>query len=85
VSKRGSCNGCDIPKRLPTLTGFGHHPDSSQRAFEEVRHTLYVCIGAKFSLGFCPTKHPHQAISMYSRRMTRYTRYIGIPLTELAD
>jgi hypothetical protein len=42
VSKRVSCNGCDIPKRLPTLTSFSHHPDSSQRAFEEVRHTFEI-------------------------------------------
>ena len=35
-----SGNSCDISKRLPTLACLSRHPDSSQRAFEEVRHAV---------------------------------------------
>jgi hypothetical protein len=31
-----SRKGRDIPKRLPTVAGFGRHPNSSERALKEI-------------------------------------------------
>jgi hypothetical protein len=35
VSSTGE--GCDLPQCLPTLAGFGRHPNSRKRALKEVR------------------------------------------------
>jgi hypothetical protein len=44
MSKRGSRNGCDILKCLPTLAGLRRHSDSTQRAFKKIRHTVEICV-----------------------------------------
>jgi hypothetical protein len=55
---RSTREGCDIPKRPPALASFGRHPNSSERALEEVRHAFKVGIWIEFALGFRSGERP---------------------------
>src|SRR5271170_1858946 len=84
-NERSSGKGCDLPKCLPTLTGFGSDPDACERTLKKICHALQVCISVDFALDLRSGEHLHQVLTLCSRGIPGNPSYVGVPLTELTD
>ena len=62
---------CDVPKRAAAFASFGRHPNSRERAFEEVCHALEVGIWFEFALGFGSVESQHESLTLHLRRLAR--------------